>query len=158
MNHVLQNTTVYEKPFPSRQLISGLIGMGMLSAEGQMHKRQRRVATPAFSVQTMRALVPLVFSKGTELKEKWMSILRGASAEGHVIDVCRWTSRATFDVMGTTGFDYEFNAIQNEDNELLRAYVDMFEVAISRQSGGLRSNLILYFPFLEKFLVSLTQA
>lgn len=135
--------------------------MGMLTAEGQMHKRQRRVATPAFSVQTMRALVPLVFSKGTELKEKWMSIVRDTgtiSGNGCVIDVCRWTSRATFDVMGTAGFDYEFHAIQNEDNELLRAYIDMFEVAISRQSGGLRSTLILYFPFMEKVLVGPTPA
>lgn len=78
----------------------------MLSAEGQVHKRQRRVATPAFSIQAMRALVPLVFRKGTVLKEKWMSIIKEAGVkpgEGHVMDVCRWASRATFDVMGTAG-------------------------------------------------------
>lgn len=106
MSHVLQNTTIYEKPYPSRRLISGLIGLGMLSAEGQTHKRQRRVATPAFSIQAMRALVPLVFSKGTELKEKWNSIIREAGVkpgEGYLINVCSWASRATFDVMGTAG-------------------------------------------------------
>lgn len=106
MSHVLQHTTIYEKPYPSRQLISGLIGVGMLSAEGQVHKRQRRVAIPAFSIQAMRALVPLVFRKGTVLTEKWMSIIKEAgvaSGEGHVMDVCRWASRATFDVMGTAG-------------------------------------------------------
>lgn len=153
MSHVLQHTTIYEKPYPSRQLISGLIGVGMLSAEGQVHKRQRRVAIPAFSIQAMRALVPLVFRKGTVLTEKWISIIKEAgvaSGEGHVMDVCRWASRATFDVMGTAGFDYEFNAIQNDDNELLKAYVEMFEVAVSRQSGGWRPIITAYLPWLDK--------
>ena len=71
-----------------------------------MHKRQRRVATPAFSVQTMRALVPLVFRKGTVLKEKWTSMINDADdkqGDSLLIDVCRWSSRATFDVMGTVG-------------------------------------------------------
>ena len=80
--------------------------MGLLSAEGQMHKRQRRVAMPAFSIQTMRALVPLVFQKGTKLKEKWTLMIDEAnlkSGEALLVDVCRWASRATFDVMGTIG-------------------------------------------------------
>ncbi|EKM49813.1 uncharacterized protein PHACADRAFT_265519 [Phanerochaete carnosa HHB-10118-sp] len=159
MNHILQNTTTYEKPWPSRRLISGLIGQGMLSAEGQKHKRQRRIATPAFSMQAMRALIPLVFSKGTELQKKWMSMIQDAGTkpgEGHIVNVCSWTSRATFDVMGSAGFDYEFNAIQNEDNELLRAYVDMFEVAVSKQKGGLRTILVMYIPIIDKILPNKT--
>lgn len=157
MTHVLQNTTMYEKPEPSRRMISGLIGVGMLSAEGQVHKRQRRVAMPAFSQQTMRALVPLVFSKGTVLKDKWMSIIHDAdvkSGEGHLINVCSWASRATFDVMGSAGFDYEFNAIQNGDNELLRAYSEMFETAVSRQPDDTCVMIALYFPVLGKLFVS----
>lgn len=85
----------------------------MLAAEGHVHKRQRRVATPAFSIQNMRALVPLVFSKGEELKDKWMNMsqtaIEGQSAlegqnSGQVeIDVCHWISRATFDVIGLAG-------------------------------------------------------
>ncbi|PSR79569.1 hypothetical protein PHLCEN_2v6980 [Hermanssonia centrifuga] len=101
----------------------------------------------------MRALVPLVFKKATELRDRWNSIMREANVkpgEGHLINVCSWASRATFDVMGSAGFDYEFNAIQNEDNELLKAYTEMFEVAISRQSGGWRTTLALYIPLWDK--------
>lgn len=82
----------------------------MLAAEGNVHKRQRRVATPAFSVQNMRELVPLVFAKGDELKEKWLEMIReaGAGTEkgergGMKLDVCHWISRATFDVIGSAG-------------------------------------------------------
>ncbi|KDQ53508.1 hypothetical protein JAAARDRAFT_39194 [Jaapia argillacea MUCL 33604] len=154
LSHVLKHSTIYEKPWQSRRLITGLIGCGMLGAEGQVHKRQRRVATPAFSVQNMRALVPLVFGKGSELKDRWMSIITetnkaaGTETEAVRLDVCHWISRATFDVIGLAGFDYQFNAIQNESNELFCAYKDMFEVAIS-QGQGLRSLLGIYLPILD---------
>ncbi|THH17329.1 hypothetical protein EW146_g3445 [Bondarzewia mesenterica] len=130
--HVLKNSMVYEKPCT---------------------KRQRRVTTPAFSVQNMRALVPLVFSKGEELKDRWTEMIdaRTDTEETEearrtiVLDACHWISRATFDVIGLAGFDYQFNAIQNESNELFCAYKDMFEVAISQgQSLNLTHNLLLY--------------
>jgi cytochrome P450 len=81
----------------------------MLAAEGAVHKRQRRVVTPAFSIQNLRALVPLVFRKGEELKNKWLSMIadvekeRGKVGEGLTLDVAHWISRATFDVIGLAG-------------------------------------------------------
>lgn len=101
--HVLKNSQTYEKPWQSRQLITGLIGCGMLAAEGSVHKRQRRVATPAFSIQNMRALVPLVFSKGNELKDKWLDLVGTSGSQEIVLDVGHWVSRATFDVIGAAG-------------------------------------------------------
>ncbi|PPQ70689.1 hypothetical protein CVT24_000171, partial [Panaeolus cyanescens] len=164
--HVLKNSTIYEKPWQSRRLITSLIGCGMLSAEGIVHKRQRRVATPAFSIQNLRELVPVVFRKGDELKERLNGLLNGQSTEQQRIDVCHWISRATFDVIGlagepldqscrfwnteestglTSGFDYSFNAIEDESNPLLMAYKEMFEVAIS-QGTLWRSVMRIYMP------------
>jgi len=51
-----------------------------------------------------------------------------------------------------SGFDYHFNAIQNEDNELFAAYKNMFELAVS-QSQSLRKAIISYFPIYEHFFV-----
>lgn len=145
----------------------------MLAAEGHVHRRQRRVATPAFSIQNLRALVPLVFRKGTELRDKWSELLdKPPTREGGIeIDVCHWISRATFDVIGLagenflglraqqsnklliTGFDYHFNAIQNESDELFCAYKEMFEVALA-QNDGIRTLFGLYFPLLNVLFVS----
>jgi hypothetical protein len=176
--HVLKHSTMYEKPWQSRRLITGLIGCGMLAAEGQVHKRQRRVATPAFSIQNLKALVPVIFRKGEELKDRWMHIIEdegihseeGAKDKKVRLDVCRWISRATFDVIGLAGqffylsrlqvvhirvgFDYHFNAIQNEDNELFNAYKEMFEVAISQTQGSMSIVVRLYFPILNTLYVS----
>ncbi|KAF9461315.1 cytochrome-450 hydroxylase [Collybia nuda] len=152
--HVLKHSTTYEKPWQSRSLITSLIGCGMLAAEGQIHKRQRRVATPAFSIQNLRALVPLVFGKGAELKDRWMTMVvqeeqlevSCAYPPKSRIDVCHWISRATFDVIGLAGFDYNFNAIKDETNELFVAYKEMFEVAISQGQIG-RTLLNIYLPY-----------
>lgn len=89
--------------------------VGMLAAEGQVHKRMRRVATPAFSLQNMRAFVPITFKKALELKDKWCSIIdeqteaqkkeQGDTDKYNTarLDVCHWISRATFDVIGLAG-------------------------------------------------------
>ncbi|KAF8993691.1 cytochrome P450 [Cyathus striatus] len=147
--HVLKHTSIYEKPWQSRKLITSLIGCGMLAAEGHIHKLQRRVATPAFSVQNMRALVPLVFNKGNELKDRWLDMMKGKGVtEGIQLDVCHWISRATFDVIGLAGFDYDFNAIQDETNELFVAYKEMFEVAIS-QGHPLWTMITVYAPLIN---------
>ncbi|KAI0318272.1 cytochrome-450 hydroxylase [Amylostereum chailletii] len=150
--HILKNTTIYEKPKMSRDIITRLIGLGMLSAEGHVHKRQRRVATPAFSVQNLRALIPLVFGIGEETKDRWMSLMATAGDEkkkGMVLDVSNWMGRATFDVIGLAGFDYHFNAVQNETNELFVAYRDMFETSLA-QGQTSRSFLGIVFPFINK--------
>lgn len=141
----------------------------MLAAEGQVHKRMRRVGNPAFSVQNMRALVPVVFRKAQELKDKWNDMIddeellekdtSGNSDDssavpkaGTKMDVCHWISRATFDVIGLAGFDYNFSAIQHERNDLFLAYKDMFEIAVSR-GGGLWDIAIIYMPWLESIFV-----
>ncbi|KAF9531581.1 cytochrome-450 hydroxylase [Crepidotus variabilis] len=143
--HVLKNSNIYEKPWQSRRMITSLIGCGMLAAEGLVHKRQRRVCTPAFSIQNLRALVPLVFEKGQQLKQRWSHLAQDQSV---TLDVCHWISRATFDVIGVAGFEYDFNAIQDESNELFLAYKEMFEVAIS-QGNSVRNIIRIYAPFLD---------
>ncbi|KAI8996509.1 cytochrome-450 hydroxylase [Trametes punicea] len=156
--HILKHSTIYEKPWQSRALISSMIGVGMLAAEGQTHKRQRRVATPAFSIQNMRALVPVTFQKGMELKNRWLALISEAkdlskdekTYGGLKLDVCHWVSRATFDVIGLAGFGYEFNAIHNQSNELFMAYKEMFETAISQHKGSLWDLLALYYPIIDK--------
>jgi hypothetical protein len=53
------------------------------------------------------------------------------------------------------GFDYSFNSIHDETNELFVAYKDMFEVAIS-QGSPFRTLLSIYLPRINKLFVSET--
>jgi len=52
-----------------------------------------------------------------------------------------------------TGFDYHFNAIQNESDELFHAYKEMFEIAVS-QCDGIRTVVGIYIPLFNELFVS----
>lgn len=50
------------------------------------------------------------------------------------------------------GFDYNFNSIQDESNELFCAYRDMFNLALS-QAQAVKSILAIWFPWIYWFFV-----
>ncbi|KIJ45274.1 hypothetical protein M422DRAFT_30124 [Sphaerobolus stellatus SS14] len=131
ITHILNRISVYEKPWQSRRLISHLIGEGMLASEGNMHRRQRKVSNPAFSQQNLNAFMPIFFQKAEELRNRITGLIQDRE-KGTKIDVLHWISRTTFDIIGLTGFDYEFNAIQDETNEMYLAYKKMFDVTLNK--------------------------
>jgi len=55
---------------------------------------------------------------------------------------------------GASGFDYEFNSIEDETNELFCAYREMFELAVSQQQNPVRELLRIYFPITDVLFVS----
>ena len=69
-----------------------------------------------------------------------------------VIDVAHWTSRASFDVMGLAAFDYDFNALQDDSEEVYIAYRHIFNII--EKGFGLKGLLELYFPVLSRLWVS----
>ncbi|KAG8963091.1 hypothetical protein FRC03_003456 [Tulasnella sp. 419] len=145
ITHILSNVALYEKPWQSQRVISNLIGNGLLSSEGMHHKKQRKVMNPAFSPQNMRRFVPIFNSKAIELKNRWLRLI-DESKDVSTLDVAHWMNRASFDVIGLTGFDYEFNAIENENNEVYLAYKNMFDVVINQNDQPLRSLATVLFP------------
>ncbi|KZW00289.1 cytochrome P450 [Exidia glandulosa HHB12029] len=145
--HVMNRSSDYQKPWQSRRLIASLIGDGLLATEGPQHRIQRRICNPTFAQQNIRALIPLFFSKAHELRDKWMDLLT-SDEPPEKIDPNHWFGRATFDIIGVAGFDYDFGAIHDETNEVYRAYRDMFEVAVN---GGqsLKSVAAIYCPLVD---------
>ena len=53
---------------------------------------------------------------------KWNEILSSSRDEASVLDVSGWFARATLDSLGEAAFDYRFDALNDDDNELNRAY------------------------------------
>jgi len=137
--------------------------------EGDEHKFQRRILAPAFTLQAIKNVTPVFFRKADELRDRWRGLIDGAvsteieasspispatspaSASGVVIDVAHWISRATFDVIGLAGFDYDFHSLQDETEEVYGAYRRMFNIADKGLS--LREIFELHFPILRKIWV-----
>lgn len=121
----------------------------------------------------MKTLTPIFFQKAEELCERWDGLVTkpfndvanptdpppayapfATAAEkfkGVTIDVAHWISRASFDVIGLTGFDYHFNSLEDETEDVYLAYRRLFDMA--DKGAPLRTIIELYFPIIRKLWV-----
>ncbi|KZT61468.1 cytochrome P450 [Calocera cornea HHB12733] len=127
--HILSHTSIYPKPMPLRMVLNSVIGPGLLVAEGDVHKRQRRIMNPSFSPGQIREVTPIFFEKSQQLRDVLSSILSKSSAPDgeEEINMYAWFGRATLDVIGQAGFGYRFNALYDETNELYVAFREMIQ-------------------------------
>jgi len=59
----------------------------------------------------------------TKMADKWSSIIEdGGSGHSAIIDVNLWLGKATLDSIGIGAFDYDFGALDNSDNQLVKSY------------------------------------
>ena len=99
-----------------------ILGEGVLFAEGEDHKRQRKILLPAFSPPALRALTPVFFSSSYQLRDKWTAMIADGTVDERaykdsdtskanaeksadsnssaVIEVANWMSRLTLDIIG----------------------------------------------------------
>lgn len=95
MNHILQHATAYEKPTPSRRLISSCISLGTLSPAwcATRSATSRRV----FPAQAMRAIVLLTFEEVEQQREKLSREIKepnGGEGGGHVVNMTKWAGKS----------------------------------------------------------------
>ncbi|KZT59286.1 cytochrome P450 [Calocera cornea HHB12733] len=153
ISHILTNNYVYPKPDVVRQFLSQVLGTeGLISAEGETHRRQRRILNPSFSPAQLREVTPIFFEKAAELRDIWQAHIADSPmpAGGKIMDVYQWLSRATLDIIGLAGFDYDFESLIHDKNELAVAFRELFRV----QMAVRWLNLVrMWFPVLRPFLV-----
>ncbi|CAB4385599.1 unnamed protein product [Rhizophagus irregularis] len=99
-----------------------LIGRGLIYAEGDDHKRQRKLSNPAFTYSVVKEMVPSFVHIGSTLKGLIEEKLNSGETN---INLTPYISKATLDVIGLVGFNYEFNSLTSQ-NELAIAYDSIF--------------------------------
>lgn len=118
-------------------------------------------------------MLPIFLQKAEQLSDRWQDIIlvdgptapstpstsestlvivnnegkKQAASSGVVIDVLHWMSRASFDVIGLSGFDYSFDSLNDETEEVYVAYRRMFDVL--DKVAMLRMVAELYFPIIR---------
>lgn len=90
---------------------------------------------PSFSPASVRDQTPIFFEKAYELRDAFTALLADDATptlEGDAkeIDVCLWLGKATLDVIGLAGFDYDFGSLASPNNELAAAFRDMFRAGM----------------------------
>ncbi|KAI8369592.1 cytochrome P450 [Radiomyces spectabilis] len=122
------------------------LGKGILVAEGETHRHQRKMLNPAFGVQTLRDMVPLMSVPAGQLRAQWFNELR--PNEWTEIDISTGLSLATLDVIGIAGFGEQFRCVQNAGTPRANRLADAYMGIFSNDFSSMRV-LTFFFPFLR---------
>ncbi|KAL7420604.1 hypothetical protein Q5752_004555 [Cryptotrichosporon argae] len=115
-NAFFDGLTFHKPPF-NRQTNQRLLGKGVIWAEGQDHRSQRRLLSPAFSNSSVVAVSGAFYRTADDLKEAWNGLLDRSSAKSVVLNVAAFMSSAALDVIGMAGFEHDFKAVRNASRE-----------------------------------------
>ncbi|KAK1249104.1 hypothetical protein MKX07_002620 [Trichoderma sp. CBMAI-0711] len=119
------NSYAFQKPENVRTFLGRILGYGVLVAEGDEHKRQRRNLMPAFAFRHIKDLYPVFWDKSREVVQA-MTHECGARGEAEM-EIGEWASRVTLDIIGVAGLGRDFKAIQDEHNDLVQTYQFLFK-------------------------------
>ena len=146
----------FVKPSHLVNFLGRLLGVGILLAEGDEHKKQRKSLMPAFAFRHIKDLYPVFWDKSRDavlqmtkeyneaaLKKKESQATEQAPSSEWVVDVGEWSSRATLDIIGIAAAGQDFGAIANPNTDLSVTYGIVFKPSAQAQLLGL---LNLFLP------------
>ncbi|KAI0800178.1 cytochrome P450 [Fomes fomentarius] len=122
---------------PERRILSRLIGdTGLTWAEGDVHKRQRKVMLPAFGAPESKALLPVFRHYAEQVTLKWKDLLTGHGEGSIKLNIHNDIAPATLEAIGEAAFDYKLGVLDNETSELGRAYSNLVQSIFSAPSNA----------------------
>ncbi|KAJ6482242.1 cytochrome P450 [Mycena vulgaris] len=116
-------------------------GRGVLWAEGEMHRRQRKALSPAFSNAAIRRLTAHFYDSAEKVKSFWDATLE-SSPDGAIIDV-----QQCLDSVGLAGFSHDFQYIEGKKSPVTEVF-EALQVTKTTFATTLVALLAFKFPFL----------
>ncbi|KAH8827827.1 cytochrome P450 [Flagelloscypha sp. PMI_526] len=120
MQYIYQTSAYrFEKLKVRQEVARSVAGYGLLWADGDNHKRQRKVMLPGFGTPETKAFLPIfAYYAVQEISQSGLDSI--------VVDIPKWTSRATLDSFGMAAFEYEFGSMVDSENLLNKVYTNLF--------------------------------
>ncbi|KAH7906851.1 cytochrome P450, partial [Hygrophoropsis aurantiaca] len=109
----------------SRNMIETITGRGLLWSQGDSHKRQRKLLTPAFSNAAIRRLTTVFYDSAYKAKTAWDNILE-SSSDSSIIEVQNWYVK--LDTIGISGFSHDFGALDGKRSTVADVFASFANV------------------------------
>ncbi|KAJ3548683.1 hypothetical protein NMY22_g1169 [Coprinellus aureogranulatus] len=90
------------------------LGRGLLATSGAMHRRQRKMLNPVFSISHMREMIPIFYDVAEKVGDTFCNMLHNGPRE---IDVTHWMARLALELIGQSGMGYSFDSLTEEAEE-----------------------------------------
>ncbi|KAL9936851.1 hypothetical protein V8E36_004086 [Tilletia maclaganii] len=130
--------SLYPKVPTSLRHMRRHVGRGLLGEEGDAHRRQRKIAAPAFAQATVNAMHSTIKEKALSLVGRLNRAMNHAQlgqpeSEGMLLNCSDHFNKMALDVIGSVGFGYEFNALYEDCQTPLD---DAFKALMASMSTG----------------------
>lgn len=97
-----------------------LLGEGLLTSEGEFHRRQRRLAQPAFHRARINSYAAVMTDYASQIRESWR--------DGDMLDISEEMMRLTLAIVGKTLFDTDVISEAKQVGEAMTVVMDIFNV------------------------------
>lgn len=132
LNHMcIKNPYNYPKPDRAKQWMVRILGEGVLLAEGDPHKQQRKALSPGFSTQSIKALTPIFWRKSLLLSKLWRQDMLVEKTRTKTIEILEWLNRTTLDIIGEAGFGTDLDSLEHPETPIREAYRQCFAFDIN---------------------------
>ena len=100
-----------------------LLGEGLITADGESHRRHRRIAAPAFHRQRIQAYAGTIGDLAEKRREQWQ--------DGQRIDIAAEMMGLALEITARTLFDTEVTAAIQEVNDETNAVMEVYNTLIA---------------------------
>ncbi|OBZ67495.1 11-oxo-beta-amyrin 30-oxidase [Grifola frondosa] len=120
VQHIFQNADDYVKSPAFRPPVANVLGKGLVWAEGDDHKKQRRILAPAFSPEAIKGMADDVSECSEKLESRLTNyvLAHGGSA---TVNIVEYTSTCTLDIIGRVAFGHDFKSGQSTEAKEIHA-------------------------------------
>ncbi|HET7435189.1 MAG TPA: cytochrome P450 [Thermoanaerobaculia bacterium] len=123
-----------------------VLGEGLLTSEPPLHRRQRRLAQPAFHRERIARYAEVMIERAARARERWR--------DGETLDIAHEMMRLTLSVVAKTLFDADVDDNADEIGGALTELVEMFPLLVHPFSDIIRK---LPLPRVRRFERALAQ-
>ncbi|WOO81696.1 Cytochrome P450 monooxygenase FUM15 [Vanrija pseudolonga] len=123
VGYIFNNTRQFHRQPMFNAFVERLCGKGVLCVEDADHRRQRRAVSSAFSAFNIRGMAPVLWEKSYELASVFGNLVGKGEDKNTTgtIDVHKYIQRATLDMIGLAGFNYDFESLSGNNNPMSTA-------------------------------------
>ncbi|KAG1778181.1 cytochrome P450 [Suillus placidus] len=150
-----RDTWLYNQTPFNKIAVRNTIGRGVLWADGESHKRQRKALNPAFSAAAIRSLTYVLHDAAHKTVIAWDGEIESNQiTHCAVIDVQRWMNHISLDSAGIGILSHDFGALDGNDSDVLHV-LNAFS-----SSSDVSNNLVILaqnFPSILKLPLPRTQ-
>lgn len=136
----VQRAHLFRKPVMEMRELRKVTGnSGLLSSEGKVHIRQKRIIGRAFEFDALKGIMPIFSEKTKKVLDSWK-----ANQAPFEVEMRNMLTSLTLDIIGVSAFGYEFRALEGSESDVHEAYTKLFP------SISWARILKVYLPFLRK--------